>query len=539
MTSTLANGMPLSCAQRYRDLGLWTDETHWEMFCAAVERHSRHSGGSSPASPAALDRSRSVSWEELRRGSELASARLAREAGVRAGDNVIVQMPNCVAYLEVIAGIWRLGARPVFALPAHGSTELRHFAEHAPARVLVGPTRPERRGQRTYDALREQMPELQILGVDHKASDPWEAEAAAGELPEVGAAQATDLAFLQLSGGTTGVPKLIPRTHADYLYSVRQSLTVCDLERESVLLVTLPASHNFTMSSPGILGAILVGASIVFAPDTSPFTILPLIEAHRVTHAAMVPPVLLSLLNAPEVAEHDISSLRTLWVGGAKLSATAARRVTPELGCALQQVFGMAEGLVNYTRLDDPEEIITTTQGRPMSPYDEVRIVDDEDQDVAPGQPGHLLTRGPYTIRGYHRVPEINARSFTADGFYRTGDIVEQLPSGHLRVVGRAKDHINRGGEKIAPEPVENVLLQHPAVHDASVVGVADEVLGEKTCAYVIPRPGRAEELQNTTALRAFCRERGLASFAVPDIIRVVEEFPLTGVGKVSKKDQR
>lgn len=191
---------------------------------------------------------------------------------------------------------------------------------------------------------------------------------------------------------------------------------------------------------------------------------------------------------------------------------------------------------MNYTALDAPIEEIISTQGRPMSPFDEIRVVDEDAREVPEGAEGHLLTRGPYTIRGYHRAPEVNARSFTGEGFYRTGDIV-RFENGSLTVVGRAKDQINRGGEKIAPEAVENVLLQHPSIHDVSVVGAEDEVLGERIQAFVIPRAD--QETLTPTAIRKFARENGLASFAVPDDVLIVAEFPFTGVGKVSKKQQR
>lgn len=156
---------------------------------------------------------------------------------------------------------------------------------------------------------------------------------------------------------------------------------------------------------------------------------------------------------------------------------------------------------------------------------------------MLPGESGHLLTRGPYTIRGYWNAPEHNARSFTADGFYRTGDIVRMTPTGHLVVEGRAKDQINRGGEKIAAEEVENHLLAHPAVHDANVVGEPDPYLGERTCAYVILREGAGE--LRPAAVKKFVRERGLAAYKVPDRVEFVSAFPKTGVGKVSKRDLR
>ncbi|WP_227659030.1 MULTISPECIES: (2,3-dihydroxybenzoyl)adenylate synthase [unclassified Corynebacterium] len=520
----VATGVPEEVARRYREEGLWTGDHHWRMFSRTVERY--------PDRLAATDRYRSLTWAQLAETVAAASARLAA-VGVCRGDGVLVQMPNSVAYLETILGVWRLGAIPVMTLPAHGSTEVVHFADTAPARHYVGPVKGDRHHARVIRDLERRRPDVVRVEVDTCSADcPWGTE----PVPTPAEVDPAELAFLQLSGGTTGVPKLIPKTHDDYLYSVRASLEVCDLDEDSVLLTVLPAAHNFSMSSPGILGAMMRGAHIVFSPDPSPMTVLPLMERHRVTHAALVPPMLLSYLHFPERAGYDLSALRTLWVGGAKLSAAVARRVTPELGCRLQQVFGMAEGLVNYTRLDDPEEVVIATQGRPVSPHDDVRLIDAEGKDVPAGQPGELITRGPYTIRRYHRNPEANARSFTEDGFYRTGDIATVDVRGNITVVGRAKDQINRGGEKVAPEAVENALLGHPGVHDASVVGAPDEVLGEKIVAYVIPQQGR--EL-TAVDLRKFVRESGSSSFAVPDVVEIVSEFPYTGVGKVSKRRQR
>ena len=200
-----------------------------------------------------------------------------------------------------------------------------------------------------------------------------------------------------------------------------------------------------------------------------------------------------------------------------------------------KEVMGMAEGLVNYTRLDDPEEIITETQGRAISPDDEVLILDDAGDPVADGETGNLLTRGPYTIRGYHDDPAANARAFTADGYYRTGDVVKRLPGGYLVVQGRATDHINRAGEKISAEEIEDHLLAHPDIFDAAVVSIPDAFLGERSCAFLIaqgdaPRPAD---------IKAWMRGRAIAAFKIPDQIIFVPEFATTAVGKISRKELR
>jgi 2,3-dihydroxybenzoate-AMP ligase len=224
-----------------------------------------------------------------------------------------------------------------------------------------------------------------------------------------------------------------------------------------------------------------------------------------------------------------------LQVGGAKFMPEAARRVRPELGCTLQQVFGMAEGLVNYTRLDDPEDVIVNTQGRPISPDDEILIVDDRGAPVAEGEPGNLLTRGPYTIRAYHDDPAANARAFTDDGYYRTGDVVARTAEGNLVVRGRASDHINRAGEKISAEEVEDHLLARDDVFDAAVVSLPDPFLGERICAFIVPEgdaPPAAE-------IKRWMRARDIAAFKVPDQIVFVEGFATTAVGKISRKELR
>src|SRR5690606_1638074 len=188
---------------------------------------------------------------------------------------------------------------------------------------------------------------------------------------------------------------------------------ICELDSNSVYMVALPMAHNFPMSSPGFLGALYAGSRIVLSPSPSPEAAFPLIEQERVTITGLVPPLALLWMQAAQSRTEDLSSLQVLQVGGAKFMPEAARRVRPALGCLLQQVFGMAEGLVNYTRLDDPEEIIVETQGRPISPDDEILILDDAGNPVPEGEPGNLLTRGPYTIRAYHNEEAANARSFT------------------------------------------------------------------------------------------------------------------------------
>ncbi|MFF2141526.1 (2,3-dihydroxybenzoyl)adenylate synthase [Kitasatospora sp. NPDC058190] len=532
---------PAEFAERYRAAGYWRGETFGRMLRERAAAHGERIALVDPGGHSAAGRERRWSYAELdRRADRMAAGLLAR--GIRAGDRVVVQLPNAAEFFEVVFALFRIGALPVFALPAHRYAEIGYFCSFTEA---VGYVVPAVEGGFDYRELacrvRAENPSLRLVLVagedagEHErlADVPCDGPGPAAE-PEPG-----DVAFLQLSGGSTGVPKLIPRIHDDYIYSLRGSVELCALDADSVYLCALPAAHNFPLSSPGSLGTLYAGGRVVLCPQPGPETAFPLIEREGVTITGLVPPLALLWLDAAERGALGYGSLEVLLVGGAKFSTEAARRVRPVLGCALQQVFGMAEGLVNYTRLDDPEELVTTTQGRPISPDDEVRVVDDQDRDLPDGTTGHLLTRGPYTIRGYWNAPGHNADSFTADGFYRTGDLVRRLPTGHLVVEGRAKDQINRGGEKVAAEEIENHLLAHPAVHDAAVVSMPDAYLGERTCAYVVLRAERHEQPPRGVELKRFVRRRGLADYKVPDRVEFVEAFPATGIGKVSKKDLR
>jgi len=201
------------------------------------------------------------------------------------------------------------------------------------------------------------------------------------------------------------------------------------------------------------------------------------------------------------------------------------------------QVYGMAEGLLCATRRSDPLEVILETQGRPACLDDEIRVVDDDGKEVASGEIGELLCRGPYTIRGYYRADDYNRTAFTLDGFYRTGDLVRRHPSGNLIVEGRKKDTINRGGEKISAEEVESLILSHPAVLNAAVVAIPDSVLGERACACVVLKGGWVLSLKQ---LASFLQEeKRIAKFKLPERLEILERLPTTAVGKISKKELR
>lgn len=518
---------PKEFADRYREEGCWLGETFGGVLRERAEKYGDQI--------AVVSGNTYITYSELdKKVDRLASGLL--NLGIKPEDRVVIQLPNVIEFFEMCFALFRIGALPVFALPSHRSSEISYFCEFSEASAYVISDKALGFDYRKLAReVKEKVPTLQhviVVGEEEEFVNISDLYIDPVLLPEV---QPSDVAFLQLSGGTTGLSKLIPRTHDDYIYSLRVSAEICNLSAESVYMAVLPVAHNYPMSSPGTFGTFYAGGKVVLATGGSPDETFALIEKEKVTITALVPPLAMIWLDAASLRNNDLSSLEVIQVGGAKFSAEVAKRIRPTFGCTLQQVFGMAEGLVNYTRLDDPEEIIIHTQGRPMSALDEVRVVDEYDNDVKPGEVGSLLTRGPYTIRGYYKAEEHNARSFTNDGFYRTGDLVKVNEQGYIIVEGRDKDQINRGGEKVAAEEVENHLLAHDAVHDVAIVSMPDDYLGERTCAFVIAR-GQAPAVSE---LKRFLRERGIAAYKIPDRIEFIESFPQTGVGKVSKKELR
>jgi 2,3-dihydroxybenzoate-AMP ligase len=529
--------VPQNFAERYRRDGLWQGRTLGELF----DQWAARSCDRAALSGIDVDGvAQHLSYAVLHERVNNLAAHLHRR-GIALGSRVVVQLPNVPGFVTLLLALFKIGAVPVLALPQHGEHEIGYLLDHsgatayAVARMFRGDDCLAR--ARRLSVSRPSLQHLLVSG-EPGANDVIALDRLETTPPPSGVIPgpvACDVAMFLLSGGTTGAPKLIPRTHDDYALNLRESARVCGFDQSTVYLAALPAAHNFPLGCPGILGTLSAGGRVVLAPSPDAETALLLVERERVTATALVPALAIRWMESARLAERDLSSLTLLQVGGQRFQAEHARLVRPTLGSTLQQVFGMAEGLLNYTRPDDPQDVILETQGRPLLPQDEVRLVDENDLDVSEGMRGELLARGPYTLRGYFRTPEHNARSFTPDGFYRSGDIV-RWSRGNLVVEGRIKDLINRGGEKISAEEVENLILAHPGVMQAAVVAMKDRVLGERVCAFLVTRGGASVVHKE---LNQFLLRRGLAKFKLPERIETLEELPLTNVGKVDKKALR
>jgi len=529
---------PADARARYKARGYWKGIPIGRLFDESVRRHAERE--------AVVDGDRRVTYRDLGLAVDRMALHFA-DRGISSGRRVIFQLPNCVECVIAYFACLKVGAIPVTCLPAHRHTEIDHLARFTEAYAWLIPSEHRRFNHVAMaDELRGALPALsEVIVVGDRAGagmtlfsdllgDRIEERAAVSALDRL-EPEADDPAVFQLSGGSTGLPKVIPRTHDDYLYNCGLLSTKSGYDADGVALVAIPMLHNFPLAG-AVQPGLLTGAKVVLASNTDAETIFDLTERERATWICAVPAMVVGWLNDQRIARANLSSLKSLAVGGSRLNPEPARRVLDEIGPVLTQVYGMAEGLCCATHPDDPVDVLVETQGRPLSEADEFRIVDEDGRDVPPGELGELITRGPYTIRGYYKAADHNAAAFTSDGYYRTGDLVRLHRSGNFVVEGRRKDLINRGGEKISAEEIENLILTHPAVQNAAVVAMPDPVLGERACAYVVLRQGATLDFKR---LCGFLEDKRIARFKLPERLELIPQLPTTAVGKISKKDLR
>jgi 2,3-dihydroxybenzoate-AMP ligase len=518
---------PPEFARRYREKGYWQDKPLAEEFSTVFKRYAPRI--------ALVDGDRQYTYGDIDGLTDNLALNLL-ELGLQPLDRVVPTLPNIAEFVLLYFALQKIGAIPIAALASHRFAEINQFVQLSGATACFY---PERQGDFEFEPMMRRVSEgnpalkhcVPLARLRSLIQTP--ARLPNSELRKI-RIDPTDPCIFQLSGGTTGIPKLIPRTHNDYAYNSKTAAPVCGVTGDSVLLLALPIAHNLPLACPGIQGYFFQGGKVVLSPTTRPEEMLRLVARHKATHIKVVPALLIRLINDPAIGGYDLSSVKIIQSGGQRMQPEV-RLKTHQLipSCFVQENFGMSEGMLFFVRLDDPQEVKLETCGRPICPDDEVRLLDDEDREVPDGEVGELACRGPYTLRGYYGVPEYNARQFTRDGFYRSGDLMRRHPSGNYVVEGRKKDLINRGGEKISCEEVENLILSHPAVQNVACVPVPDPDLGEKMCACLILKNHRSLSFGE---LVDFLKTKEIAKFKLPESMLVLDDFPVSTFGKVSKK---
>lgn len=519
-------------AARYLENGAWVPSTVGDALRATARRM--------PGKPAFVSDERSMSFAQLDEATERLGAALL-EIGLAPGDRAIFQLGTTLETVVAVLACYKAGIVPVCAIPQYREVEIGALAAASQARAhfvqadmgkfdLVGFARQMAAAQPGLThgiVVRGQAPEgmhgLQSL------IDGMSLEQARQRLAGVPVGPRDVLSF-QLSGGSTGLPKIIPRFHAEYLGHSAGWASRYGIDEEARIIWSLPIMHNAGQLY-ALIPPVLLGVTAVLMPKVDIRRMLELIQEQRITHGLSIGPIAPQLIAYEHLADHDLSSLR--------LFATMSRadKLEAHLGVPCSNLYGITEGLLMGAGAAELAFARHQTQGASGCPFDEIRVLDPESEvPVAPGTMGELCFRGPSSLLAYYDDERANQGALTSDGFVRTGDMVTEhrvQDASFYAFEGRLRDNINRGGEKIGCEEVEAYVSQHPAVADAKLVAMPDDFYGEKACVYLILRPGWTAP--SLAELGEFLSAQGLARFKCPERIEVVEEFPITRVGKVDK----
>ncbi len=526
--------------ERYVSKGIWHNLTVSDCLDRNVDRF--------PDKPAAVDDSTEVTWRELQERSNRLAVQL-KNLGVEYGDFFVLQLPNVLEYLYLYFALNRIGVIPVMCLPRHRRLEIDHEIGLHKATGICIPMGGKFDYVSMVEEIRQNHPYLKLfLSTGGEASEGWLSvggllkEDVEKDYPTDYLVQfkpdPNDICTEQLSGGTTGVPKGIPRTHNDYICQWDYCGRMAGFTDESVSIVAIPALHNASLEC--IIGPVVFrGGTCVLTNLNKPKDHFQLIEKYKITHTLMIPVQITYWMDSEElIKDFDLSSFKVMVSGAQKVRPDIVAWCLEKLGSQFVNVFGMAEGPVIATRWDSPKEVQLYTVGKPIVPDPEVRIrlVDNENREVKRGEVGEMIMKGPLTFKGYFRAEEENKKVFDGEGFMHSGDLMSLREDGRYVVEGRKKDMILRAGENVYPERIEDKLMHHPKVANCVAIGMPDFRLGERLCAFVQPKKG---ETTNFEEIVDYLKKEGIAVYELPERVEVVEAWPLTAVNNIDKRRLR
>ncbi len=521
-------------ADRYDNCRWWLGLTWGDVFDKATDIYPEKEG-------LADDTARFAYGELRRRVDRLALSFIG--LGIKERDFVLLQIPNWHEYVITFFALQKVGAIAVLLISRHGPAEIAAVCSLTHPVAWIG---PDRYRNTDYLAMigRIMQEEKQLRHVvtvrapDHagaiRLSSLMDVSGPATVSEEALAARRPDpheVSMILLTGGTTGLPKAVPRTHNDYIASVEYHSRAWEITGSDVVLTVAPVSHAQGMHT-GVGSAFFNYARYVLTDSTEARDICKVIERERVTAWPTVPALVQRVVDLPDLGAYDLSSLKKIYAGGAPSTPELVRTVYARLGCKFVNAFGSAEGLGAMTRLDADLETICTTVGRKDCPYSIYKVLDQYGHEVPARGEGELVAKGPNIFTGYFKSAEDNKKTFTEDGFFKTGDLATIDESGIITITGRIKETILRGGETISAVGIERLIGSHPAIADVAVIGMPDKSLGERICAYIRLKEGA--EL-SFAGLIAHMKSVGASVLQLPERVEFTDAIPLTKVGKADK----
>ncbi|MDA8124924.1 MAG: AMP-binding protein [Deltaproteobacteria bacterium] len=463
--------------------------------------------------------------------------------GIAPGERVLVQLPNWNEFVLAYFAVQKIGAVAVLSIDRHRQYELGHLAELAGATAWIVPERYKKTDYLpiVQDVVRERQSLKQVILARSAGQGTFlslEKLIAETPLDDAGLRRLADcrpdplaVAHMGATGGTTGLPKLVPRTHNSLICGVEYVSYAFDMEARDVLLLAGPIGHDLTFTK-GLLCSLFTRGKTVFLDSMEMEGVCAAIARERVTTIAWVPTLAQRLIDFEGLKDHDLRSLRAMYCGGGASHPEVVKAVRDKLHCIFHNSYGSTEGQSTMSRAKDTLETILHTVGKPTCPYDTYRVIGPEGKDLPLRVSGELIVKGPGHFSGYYQAPEENARVFTADGFFKTGDLAFLDERGYVTITGRLKEMINRGGESISAREIETLIVGHPEVVDCAVIPMPDLELGERVCAYVQCSPGVRLSF---AAIIAYLKEQKASVLHLPERIEFIAALPVTKAEKVDK----
>jgi 2,3-dihydroxybenzoate-AMP ligase/mycobactin salicyl-AMP ligase len=539
-----ATPFPKEFVDRYYEKRCWLGITLGEMLDRTSEIY--------PYKEALVASEVRLTYQQLRDWTDRAAIAFL-ELGIEKLDRVLLQIPNWAEFVYAYYGLHKIGAIPVMCIPRFSEREMEHFCEVTEAKAWVVPLHYEKIDYLTMIQSFQSRPFflkhiLTIISHEEKGVPLPDGVLSFNDfLKKVDLKKypkdylqsfkpdPDEICHLMPTGGSTGLPKIVPRTHNDWFCNVEYRAKAWQRSPHDITLIATPITHNMAIEV-SMNPTFLTGGKLVMIPSTRPKEILEAIEKERVTTMILVVAQLQQVVEYPDLNQYDLSSLKVIAGAGSHVPAELIKKVYERIGCKFYNVFGMSEGPCAQTRYEDPEDVILHTVGWPICPYDEFKVIDAKDNELPQGKEGELVARGPCIFRGYYKAEAENREAFTTDGFFRTGDIAKFDEEGRLIITGRKKDIIIRGGENISAKEVEELILGHPKVEQVAAVGMPDPILGERVCAFITPKKGMTISFEEVLS---YLKEKKTSVLYLPERLEILEEMPLTNVGKVDKKRLR
>jgi len=522
-------------AERYREKRWWLGITLGDMFDRASDLY--------PGREALVGSGKRYTWAELRSVVDKMAYNLLQE-GFKRGDTVLLQLPNWPEFTISYYALQKAGLVMVLLTVNHTAREIAHLANLTQPRGWILPDRYRKIDyQPVIKQVQEENPVLEkvvLIGEKIpegclKFEDLLETRAGAEEIQsalEQAHPDPEDVCQILPSGGTTGLPKGAPRTHNDYICNIEYKSKAWDMNVTDTVLVAATVGHNLALLVC-ITGSVFHGAKQVMLDSSYPQDFCQVVQDEKITCTGLVPTLISRFVSFENLDDYDLSSLKKIYVGAANSPPELVKNVEERIGARYINAFGMVEGPLIQSRPDDPLEIRCNTIGRPCCPYDNIVTLDSQGKKTPAGVEGELSAKGPGIFTGYLKNPQANMDSFTSDGYFRTGDLAVIDEKGTIRITGRIKDIIIRGGENIAARDVEDLISSHPHVEYVAVVGMPDPDLGEQVCAYVKPVEGASVTHDD---LIAHLDKMEASKIHYPARTEIVQEMPLTAAGKADKK---